>query len=147
MKALKLFFLLKARKSRSNRFARIIPQLQEHFYGVTFLVMAPDHDLVPRIVAPEHYTDVMQYQDQFNSMTGTERLANMHEKTGIFTGSYAVHPLTKKPIPIYLANYVLKEYGTGIVMGVPAHDQRDFEFAQKYGLLIQQVVSSPTALS
>ena len=113
-------------------------------YGTTFLVMAPDHELVSRIVAPSHYTAVMQYQDQFNSMTGTERLTNMHEKTGIFTGTHAVHPLTKHPVPIYLANYVLKEYGTGIVMGVPAHDQRDFEFAQVMGIPIKQVVSSST---
>ncbi len=112
-------------------------------YGVTFLVMAPDHELVPRIIAPDHYAAVMQYQDQFNSMTGTERLANMHEKTGIFTGTFATHPLTKQPIPIYLANYVLKEYGTGIVMGVPAHDQRDFEFAKQFGLPIKQVVDAP----
>ena len=112
-------------------------------YGVTFLVIAPDHELVPRITAPEQLAAVMQYQEQFTSMTGTERLANMHEKTGIFTGTFAVHPLTKQPTPLYLANYVLKEYGTGIVMGVPAHDQRDFEFAQQFGILIKQVVSSP----
>ncbi len=79
----------------------------------------------------------MHYQEQFKSMTGTERLSNMHEKTGIFTGRYAVHPLTKQPIPIYFANYVLKEYGTGIVMGVPAHDERDFEFAQKFDVTHQ----------
>ena len=112
-------------------------------YGVTFLVIAPDHDLVPRIVNPEWSAAVMQYQEQFNSMTGTERLANMHEKTGIFTGAFALNPLTQQPVPIWLANYVLKDYGTGVVMGVPAHDERDFEFAKQFGLPIKQVISSP----
>ncbi len=113
-------------------------------FGVTFLVMAPDHDLVARIVAPEHMNDIIQYQEQFISMTGTERLENMHEKTGIFTGAYAKNPLTQELIPIFLANYVIKDYGTGIVMGVPAHDARDFEFAKKFSLPIRQVVSSPS---
>ena len=67
----------------------------------------------------------------------------MEEKTGVFTGTYANNPLTNQKIPIYLANYVLKDYGTGIVMGVPAHDQRDFEFAKKYNLQIKQVISCP----
>ena len=94
--------------------------------------------------APEHMNDIIQYQEQFISMTGTERLENMHEKTGIFTGAYAKNPLTQELIPIFLANYVIKDYGTGIVMGVPAHDARDFEFAKKFSLPIRQVVSSPS---
>ena len=77
-------------------------------------------------------------------MTGTERLADMEVKTGIFTGTYAEHPLTKEPVPIFLANYVLKDYGTGIVMGVPGHDTRDFEFAKTHNLPIRQVVSAPS---
>lgn len=114
-------------------------------YGATFLVMAPDHELVKTITSTDKVTQIEQYQQQFISMTGTQRLENMHHKTGIFTGAYAIHPLTQEKLPIYIANYVLKEYGTGIVMGVPGHDQRDFEFAQIYNLPIVQVISSPEA--
>lgn len=108
--------------------------------GVTFLAIAPDHELISRLCSPEKLSAVLDYQVQFASMTGTERLATMHEKSGIFTGSYARNPVTQKLIPIFAANYVLKEYATGIVMGVPAHDQRDFEFAQQYNVPIVQVV-------
>jgi leucyl-tRNA synthetase len=113
-------------------------------FGVTFLVMAPDHELVARIISPERINDVVNYQDQFISMTGTERLENMHDKTGIFTGTYAKNPLSDELIPIFLANYVIKDYGTGIVMGVPAHDARDFDFAKQFALPIRQVVASPS---
>lgn len=112
-------------------------------YGVTFLAIAPDHELVERIGSPDRITGISEYQAQFSAMTSTQRLTSMHEKTGIFTGTYAQHPLTNQLIPIYLANYVLKEYGTGVVMGVPAHDQRDFEFARLCSLPIKQVVASP----
>lgn len=112
-------------------------------YGITFFVMAPDHDLVDRIADLQRVTEIKKYQEQFSSMKGTERLEHMHEKTGIVTGAYVEHPFTGEKIPLYLANYVLKDYGTGIVMGVPAHDQRDFEFAQKYSIPIKQVIDSP----
>ena len=112
--------------------------------GVTFLVIAPDHELAARLITPDRLQIVTEYQEQFKAMTGTERLEGMAEKTGIFTGSYASNPVTKKAIPIFLANYVLKDYGTGIVMGVPGHDQRDFEFATQYELPIVQVVTSPS---
>lgn len=114
-------------------------------FGVTFIAIAPDHDLVPLLSAPENIAAIAQYQEQFGSMTGTERLENMHEKTGIFTGSFAINPLTDQKIPIYLANYVLKNYGTGAIMGVPAHDERDFDFARTYGLAIQPVIQSDLA--
>ncbi|MBA3751241.1 leucine--tRNA ligase [Candidatus Dependentiae bacterium] len=110
-------------------------------YGVTFLAIAPDHELIPRLCAPEHLAAVLDYQVQFSSMTGTERLASMHEKTGIFTGTYALNPLTNKAIPIFAANYVIKDYATGIVMGVPAHDERDFDFAVQYQIPIIPVVT------
>ncbi len=113
-------------------------------FGVTFLVIAPDHDLALRIITPDRLQAATEYQEQFNSMTGTDRLENMAQKTGFFTGTYALNPLTGKQIPLFLANYVLKDYGTGIVMGVPGHDQRDFEFAQQYSLPIVQVVTSPS---
>jgi len=114
-------------------------------FGATFLVMAPDHDLVSRLISPDRMQEVTDFQTQFSSMTGTDRLTYMSEKIGIFTGTYVINPAHGKGIPLFLANYVLKEYGTGIVMGVPAHDQRDLEFAQKYSLPIIQVVSSPSS--
>ena len=113
-------------------------------YGVTFLVIAPDHELAVRLATPERLQLITAYQEQFASMSGTQRLENLKEKTGIFSGTYARNPLTNEPIPIFLANYVLKDYGTGIVMGVPAHDERDYEFAKKYSVAIKQVVASPS---
>lgn len=113
-------------------------------FGVTFLAVAPDHELAFRLISPDRLQLATEYQEQFTSMTGTDRLENMAQKTGFFTGNYATNPLTGKAIPIFLANYVLKEYGTGIVMGVPGHDQRDFEFAQHYDIPIIQVVESPS---
>jgi leucyl-tRNA synthetase len=112
-------------------------------YGVTFLAMAPDHPLVDTLVDPKRTQEIKKYQEQFSSMTGTERLERMEEKTGIITGAFAIHPFTQEKIPVYIANYVLKDYGTGVVMGVPAHDQRDFEFAQKYSIAIKQVIEAP----
>ena len=113
-------------------------------YGVTFIVIAPDHDLVARLTTPERWAPVTDYQAQFNSMTGTQRLEGMTKKTGIFTGTYALNPVTQKAVPLFLANYVLKDYGTGMVQGVPAHDQRDYEFAQQYNIPLEQVVTSPS---
>lgn len=112
-------------------------------YGVTFLIMAPDHELVSQIVDFEKNPEVKKYQEQFASMTGTDRLANMENKTGVFTGAYALNPINNEKIPVYLANYVLKDYGTGVVQGVPAHCERDFEFAKIFNLTVKQVIDSP----
>ena len=114
------------------------------FYGVTFLALAPDHALADSLITQERQEEIAQYRQAILALTSTERLKNMHEKTGIFTGSYAIHPLTGEQIPIYLANYVLRDYGTGVVMGVPAHDARDFDFAMHYNLPIKQVISAQT---
>jgi leucyl-tRNA synthetase len=111
-------------------------------FGVTFLAMAPDLEIVDRLVTPVHKEPVKVYQDQVAQMSAFERAANK-EKTGVFTGSYAINPINGNKIPIYLSSYVLKNYGTGVVQGVPAHDERDFAFAQNYGLPIIQVISSP----
>lgn len=109
-------------------------------YGVTFLSIAPDHDLVPLIVTSDYKDQVSDYQNKYASLVGAKKLEETSKKTGIFTGAYALHPITQDKLPIYLADYVLKGYGTGVVMGVPAHDERDFEFAKKYDLPIKQVV-------
>lgn len=115
-------------------------------YGVTFIAMAPNHDLVPRIIDPNKHIEIMRYQELIDSMTNVQRLESIgtaDEKTGIFTGTYALHPLTNENIPVYLANYVLKDYGTGVVMGVPAHCERDFEFAKLFNLPAKVVIDSP----
>jgi leucyl-tRNA synthetase len=113
-------------------------------FGATFLVMAPDHELVPSLTTDAQKKLVAEYVDHVKHMSALERVGNK-EKTGVFTGSYATHPFTKTRLPIYLSSFVLKDYGTGVVMSVPAHDERDFEFAQKFKLPIQQVIASPDA--
>ena len=115
-------------------------------YGTTFLVLAPDHEILPLILKPEYIEAVKAFQekvaaDASASSDRPEKIAA--EKLGVFTGVYAINPINDEKIPVYLANYVLKEYGTGAVMGVPAHCERDFDFAKKYNLPIIQVIDSP----
>lgn len=112
-------------------------------FGVTFLVMAPDHVLVEQLVKPNQVAAVRAYQEKVAHLTSLQRSVGVKEKDGVFTGSYALHPFTKVRLPIYLASYVFKGYGTGTVMAVPAHDERDFAFAQIEKLPIKQVVSCP----
>lgn len=119
----------------------------ETLYGVTFLVMAPEHDLVDRITHPDHACQVMVYTQEVARARASGLItAETKEKTGIFTGSYAQNPVTLARVPIYLADYVLSGYGTGIVMGVPAHCQRDFEFAQVFSLESKQVISADPSI-
>ncbi|MGB9787376.1 MAG: leucine--tRNA ligase [Dictyoglomus turgidum] len=110
-------------------------------YGVTFVVLAPEHPLVEKITTPEHLDKVREYIRQAKNKSELERLTSEKEKTGVFTGSYAIHPLTKQPIPIYVADYVLATYGTGAIMAVPAHDSRDYDFAVKFNLPIIPVIT------
>lgn len=118
----------------------------ETLYGVTFLVIAPEHALVPRITSPEHMQAVITYQQETARARAVGLPVESKEKTGMFTGAYAKHPLTNEQIPIYVADYVLAGYGTGIVMGVPAHCQRDFEFAQAFSLPVKQVIAGDQAV-
>lgn len=112
-------------------------------FGVTFMVLAPEHPLVPTLTTPEHQRAVEDYVEATKRETEIERLAVGREKTGVFTGSYAINPLTHQRVPIWISDYVVLTYGTGAVMGVPAHDQRDFEFAEKFGLPIRVVIAPP----
>ena len=112
-------------------------------YGVTFVVMAPEHPLVERLTTDERRSEVEAYVEQARLQTEIERLSTEKEKTGVFTGAYAVNRLNGERVPILVADYVLLSYGTGIVMGVPAHDERDFVFARKYGLPIRTVIAPP----
>jgi leucyl-tRNA synthetase len=110
-------------------------------FGVTYMVLAPEHPLVPRLIrGKETEPAVLDFIEQMKKQSEIERTATDAEKVGRFTGAYAKHPLTGEEIPIWVANYVLMDYGTGAVMGVPAHDERDFQFAKKYNLPVKVVI-------
>lgn len=111
-------------------------------YGVTYLVLAPEHALVPRLIAGKPQEDqVRAFIEEIKKESEIARTSTDIEKVGHFTGAYATHPLTGEQLPIWVANYVLLDYGTGAVMGVPAHDERDFAFAKKYDLPIKVVIN------
>lgn len=109
-------------------------------YGATFMVIAPEHDLVPLLTTPAQKSAIERYQNYVKSRSEVERMAEVKEVTGEFTGSYALNPFTEKRIPIFIAEYVLKDYGTGAIMAVPSDDERDMRFAKKFGLPIIDVV-------
>ena len=110
-------------------------------YGATFMVLAPEHALVARITTDAQRNVVDAYRAATGRATEIERLSTERDKTGVFTGAYAINPFNGARIPIWIADYVLVTYGTGAIMAVPAHDQRDFEFASKFGLAIVPVFS------
>ncbi|WP_048602764.1 leucine--tRNA ligase [Rubeoparvulum massiliense] len=109
-------------------------------FGVTYCVIAPEHPLVREITTPEQKDAVEAYLAETAKKSDLERTDLAKDKTGVFTGAYAIHPVTKQPIPIWVADYVLITYGTGAIMAVPAHDDRDWEFATKFSLPIQPVI-------
>ena len=110
-------------------------------FGVTFVVLAPEHPLVPGLITEDNQQAVDEYISKARQTSEIDRLASDKEKTGVFTGSYAVNRINGERIPVYIGDYVLTTYGTGAVMGVPAHDSRDFIFAQKYKLPIRIVIA------
>ncbi len=112
-------------------------------FGATFLVLAPEHPAVDSITTQDQRGDVRDYIEFVGSMDLVTRRKTDKEKTGVFTGAYAVNPATGKNIPVWIADYVLMEYGTGAIMAVPGHDERDFEFASKYELPIPRVIAGP----
>ncbi|NLY47956.1 MAG: leucine--tRNA ligase [Clostridiales bacterium] len=124
----------------SDKSIRVYTTRPDTLYGATFMVLAPEHELVLEITTPDRKEAVEEYIYKASMKSSVDRLADK-EKTGVFTGSYAINPLTKKPIPIWISDYVLADYGTGAIMCVPAHDDRDFEFAKKFGIPIVQVIS------
>ncbi len=109
-------------------------------WGATFMVFSPEHPLVDEITAPEHKAEVDAYKQQAARQSDIEREAVDKEKTGVFTGGYAINPVNGERIPIWIADYVLMSYGTGAIMAVPAHDERDFAFARKFGLKVIPVI-------
>ncbi|MBW4516768.1 MAG: leucine--tRNA ligase [Timaviella obliquedivisa GSE-PSE-MK23-08B] len=109
-------------------------------WGATFMVLSPEHPLVEKLTTDEQATAIQAYKTATAAETDIERTAENREKTGVWTGSYAINPVNNERIPIWIADYVLMGYGTGAIMAVPAHDQRDFEFARKFNLPIRAVV-------
>jgi leucyl-tRNA synthetase len=109
-------------------------------WGATFMVLSPEHPLVDKVTAPENKSVIDEYKAQAAKQTDIQREARDKEKTGVFTGGYAINPVNQERIPIWVADYVLMSYGTGAIMAVPAHDERDFEFARKFGLKVIPVI-------
>ncbi|MEK6773392.1 MAG: leucine--tRNA ligase [Bdellovibrionota bacterium] len=114
-------------------------------YGVSFMVLAPENPLVKKITSSDQQSAVNSYVEQTSRKSEIDRKAN-EEKTGVFTGGFAIHPLSKEKIPVWIADYVLMDYGTGAIMAVPGHDVRDFEFAQKFKLPVKRVLESTEEL-
>ena len=112
-------------------------------FGATYCVLAPEHELVKIITTDEQRAEVDAYVAATGKKSAQDRLADSKEKTGAFTGAYAINPLDGRKIPIYIADYVLGDYGYGAIMAVPAHDQRDYDFAKKFNLPIIEVIESP----
>ncbi len=116
-------------------------------FGATYMVLSPEHPLVEQITTPEQREAVQAYRQAVANKSDLERTDLAKSKTGVFTGAYAINPVNSASIPIWIADYVLMGYGTGAIMAVPAHDERDFEFAQKFGLPVVEVVKAPNAES
>lgn len=114
-------------------------------FGATYVVFSPEHELVRRICAPEKEAEVEEYIDWASKQTDIDRTSAVREKTGVFTGAYAINPINGEKAPIWIADYVLMGYGTGAIMAVPAHDERDFQFATKFDIPIVEVIHSEEA--
>jgi len=130
-------------KGVSEKEIRVFTTRPDTIFGVTFMVLAPEHPLVAKLTTTAHKDEVRDYIEWTRGQTEIERLSTEKEKTGVFTGAHVINKLNGEKVPIWIADYVLLSYGTGAVMGVPAHDQRDFEFAQDFGLPIKVVIAPP----
>jgi leucyl-tRNA synthetase len=119
---------------------RVFTTRPDTVYGMTFAVLAPEHPLVEQITTPAQKTEVESYVERARRLTEIERLSIERTREGVFTGAYAINPVNGRRVPVYVADYVLMGYGTGAIMAVPAHDQRDYEFAGQYGLPIVKVI-------
>jgi leucyl-tRNA synthetase len=122
---------------------RVFTTRPDTIYGVTFMVLAPEHPLVDKLTAADKRAEVETYVEAARRQSEIERLSTEKEKTGVFIGAYCKNLLNGEDVPIFIADYALLWYGTGIVMGVPAHDERDLAFAMKYGLPVKTVIAPP----
>jgi leucyl-tRNA synthetase len=125
---------------------RIFTTRPDTLFGATYMVLAPEHSLVEKVTTAQQKVAVDAYRAQATRKSELERTQLEKEKTGVFTGSYAINPVNDEKIPIWVADYVMMGYGTGAIMAVPAHDERDFEFAKKFGLEIRSVVQPPEGI-
>ncbi|MEQ9459733.1 MAG: leucine--tRNA ligase [Phycisphaeraceae bacterium] len=125
----------------SDESIRVFTTRPDTLFGATYMVLAPEHPLVEVVTTTEHRKAVDDYQAEAARKTEIDRAAEGKEKTGVFTGGYAVNPVTGRPIPVWIADYVMMGYGTGAIMAVPAHDTRDHAFARKFDIDIIQVVT------
>jgi leucyl-tRNA synthetase len=127
-------------KTESGDELTVFTTRPDTLWGATFMVLSPEHPLVKKLTRPEQESAVAAYQAKAATKSDIDRTAEGQEKTGVWTGSYAINPVNDEKIPIWIADYVLMDYGTGAIMAVPAHDQRDFEFARKFSLPVKVVV-------
>ncbi len=127
----------------SGRKITVFTTRPDTLFGVTYMVLAPEHPLVEQITTPSQKQAVQEYVEKALRESEIERTSTVREKTGVFTGAFAINPVNGERVPIWIADYVLLTYGTGAVMAVPAHDERDFEFATKYELPIRKVILKP----
>ncbi len=127
-------------KTEKGSSFKVFTTRADTLFGVSYTVLAPEHPLVKKLTTKEHKKEVDEYLVETSKCNEIDRLSTQREKTGVFTGSYAINPVNGEKIPIWIADYVLFSYGTGAVMGVPAHDDRDFAFAKKYNLPIKRVI-------
>ncbi len=126
----------------SEETIRVFTTRPDTIFGATFMVLAPEHPLVEKITTEEQKSTVQQYVDETSLKTERDRMADVKNVSGAFTGAHALNPFTGEQMPVYISDYVLMGYGTGAVMAVPAHDERDHRFAKKFGLLIRKVVET-----
>ncbi|HPC38319.1 MAG TPA: leucine--tRNA ligase [Exilispira sp.] len=133
--------IIKFEVEGKNEEIEVFTTRADTLFGATYLVLAPEHPLVDKITTSSQKTEVEKYKKEALNKSDLERTSFNKDKTGAFTGAYAIHPLNGKKIPIYISDYILINYGTGAIMAVPGHDERDFEFAKKFNLPIIQVVT------
>lgn len=132
---------IKFKVEKSDETIEVFTTRPDTLWGVTYMVLAPEHPLVQQLTTPESKEEVEKYVDFARKATEIDRTSTEREKTGVFIGAYAINPVNNEKVPIWIADYVLLTYGTGCVMAVPGHDTRDFEFAKKFDLPIREVIS------
>jgi leucyl-tRNA synthetase len=126
----------------SDKTFKVFTTRADTLYGVTYVVLAPESELTDEVTTDEYREQVEEYREFARKQSEIERMSTVKEKTGVFTGGYAINPVNGEKVPIWIADYVLAGYGTGCVMAVPAHDERDYEFAKKFNLPIKRVIRS-----
>ena len=121
---------------------RVFTTRADTIFGVSYVILAPEHPLVDKLTTPDRKAEVEAYKLACSKVSEIDRMSSTREKTGAFTGAYCINPVNGERVPIWIGDYVIYSYGTGAVMGVAAHDERDFDFAKKYGLQIKRVIRS-----